>query len=228
MDENEPGMTLELQRAAPSDSARVQLRRATDTAHRRLHVHPSFAALLSGQIDRPAYRALLAGLLGFHEPLEKSLFATPWQTMFGLNMGERRRVNSLFEDLADLHMTAEQIRILPRMSAALLPILDTPGKFLGCLYVREGATLGGRVLSRKLDLLFHSNLRYYTESRGRQFLTGMNGDTVRWSHLCGVIEDKTWRSLIPDMILGAIETFAALECWLDGQANAVEPNTWRN
>ena len=154
MDENDFGKMLELQRVTPSDSARAQLRAATDTAHRRLHVHPSFAALVSGQIDRPAYRALLARLLGFHEPLEKCLFATPWLTMFDLDMGERRRVNSLFEDLADLQMTAEHIRILPRIPAALLPILDTPGKFLGCLYVREGATLGGRVLSQKLDFLW--------------------------------------------------------------------------
>ena len=216
MDENDFGKMLELQRVTPSDSARAQLRAATDTAHRRLHVHPSFAALVSGQIDRPTYRALLARLLGFHEPLEKCLFATPWLTMFDLNMGERRRVNSLFEDLADLQMTAEHIRILPRIPAALLPILDTPGKFLGCLYVREGATLGGRVLSQKLDFLFPSNLRTHKELRGRQFLTGKNGDTVRWSHLCGVIENKAWISLIPDMILGATETFAALECWLDG------------
>lgn len=225
MDENESGKTLELRRAAPSDSARAQLRAATDTAHRRLHVHPFFAALVSGQIDRPAYRALLARLLGFHEPLEKRLFAAPWQTMFGLDMGEHRRVNSLIEDIADLHMTAEHIRILPRIPAALLPILDTPGKFLGCLYVREGATLGGRVLSQKLDFLLQPDLRNHKELRGRQFLTGRNGDAVRWSNLCGVIGDKAWISLIPDMILGATETFGALECWLDGQANAVEPNT---
>ena len=225
MDENDSGKTWESQRAAPSASARAQLRAATDTVHRRLHVHRSFAALVSGQINRPAYRVLLARLLGFHEPLEKRLFATPWQTMFGLDMGERRRVNSLIEDLADLQMTAEHIRMLPRIPAALLPILDTPGKFLGCLYVREGATLGGRVLSQKLDLLLRPEWLDHKDVRGRRFLTGMNGDPVRWSKLCGVFEDKTWISLIPDMILGATETFAALECWLDGLADVVEPNT---
>jgi heme oxygenase len=220
MDENDPGTAD----AASSQSARARLRAATDTAHRRLHVHPSFAALASGQIDLPAYRALLARLLGFHEPLEQRLLAAPWQALFGLDMQDRSRVKSLIDDLADLQMTREHIQTLPGIPDAALPALDTPGRFLGCLYVREGATLGGLVLSRKLDLLFKTELPMHKDLSGRRFLTGLDGDAARWSQLCEIIENKTWIGLLPAMISGAADTFAALECWLNGQTIPVDLN----
>ena len=121
--------------------ARDRLRAATHDVHMRLHRHPSFAQLADGTIDLVSYKSLLARLYGFHLPLEQALVQASHSLGIEVEMGSRRRVHRLRDDLRALQMTEAQITTLPCIMG--LPPLTTCGKLVGALYVREGSTLGG-------------------------------------------------------------------------------------
>ncbi|WP_428492383.1 biliverdin-producing heme oxygenase [Rhodopila sp.] len=212
---DEPSLQQALPAAPPSrqptpipDSARAALRRATDAVHTRLHRLPALDCLATGQIDRAAYRRLLARLWGFHRPIEHRLRAAPWPTA-ALLMPQRRRAHLLHQDLRALGVASAEIADLPRISIDRLPALTDAARFLGCLYVREGATLGGRVLAAALDpLLGRATLS------GRRFLLGTSNDPALWRLLCEALETVEPNNR-DGLIAGASETFAALEAWLD-------------
>jgi heme oxygenase (biliverdin-IX-beta and delta-forming) len=119
----------------------AQLRESTRAAHARAEA--SLAPL--AQPDSLAgYAELLRVLWGFQAPLERLLgrqelpAAVGWPT--------RRRLGALAADLTELGVTGAS---LPEATG--LPALDGPGAVWGMLYVTEGATLGGRVLRRRIE-----------------------------------------------------------------------------
>ena len=198
-------------RISPADSAvtaRAALQAATSGAHARLHTHPAFSALATGTIDREGYRVLLARLYGFHAPLERRLQAVSWDHAFGLTMSRRRRIHRLRLDLHDLNVPPDDIAALPCIGEERLPHMDRPGRLLGCLYVREGATLGGRVLARALDRLFGPR-----GCKGRRFLGGADGDAALWRDCCAAIEAAARSGHLAEIAAAASETFEAFEGW---------------
>ncbi|HKM61989.1 MAG TPA: biliverdin-producing heme oxygenase [Acidisphaera sp.] len=194
-------------------SARTVLRERTADAHARLHVHPAFAALAAGQTDRYEYRALLVRLYGFHAPLERKLEALPWNDAFGMTIVPRTRVHLLRLDLHDLDLTPAEVASAPSLPDSRLPGLNTPGRLLGCMYVREGSTIGGRTLARALDPLFGTG-----DATARRFLSGAPADAALWRDCCAAIEAASKAGHLPDMIAGANDTFDALETWLSPAA----------
>src|SRR3954464_6094559 len=131
----------------PAGGARMALRAATAVAHERLHHLPALAPLAEGTISRPAYAALLRRMLGFHLAVERCVAEGPSVLGLGIDVTERRRSPLLRADLAALGATDEGVE------AAALPALGSAAQVLGCLYVVEGSTLGGRELARRLDHL---------------------------------------------------------------------------
>ena len=188
-------------------AARDSLREATHDVHMRLHRHSSFAQLAAGTIEMAPYKMLLARLYGFHVPLETALVQASSALGLEVEMDCRRRVHLLRDDLHSLQSTAAQIEALPRIAA--LPSLTTCGRIVGTLYVREGATLGGKILARQLDGLLGAGLH------GRLFLTGDPGEHGLWQRCCSLVEKVATDGNLDDMIQAAVETFSALEAWLD-------------
>lgn len=193
--------------AIARSGARDRLRAATHDVHMRLHRHPSFAQLADGTIDLVSYKSLLARLYGFHVPLEQALVQASNTLGIDVEMNRRRRVHLLRDDLSTLQMTEAQITALPWIMG--LPPLMTCDKLVGALYVREGATLGGRVLARQLDGLLGSGSMH-----GRLFLAGGPGEPRLWQGCCALVEQIAADGHLDDMIASAINTFVALETWL--------------
>jgi heme oxygenase (biliverdin-IX-beta and delta-forming) len=193
-------------------AARDALREATHDVHMRLHRHPSFAQLAEGTIDLKGYSLLMARLYGFHAPLEAALVTglqrLPSNRAFmTVEMGRRLRVHRLREDLQALHMSEIQIEALPLM-ATQLP-MNSWGQFAGALYVREGATLGGRVLAKGLDRVLGSG-----HFLGRSFLAGDAEEKALWQTCCFMIDEVAADGHFDDTIASALATFDALETWL--------------
>jgi heme oxygenase len=183
-------------------SARVALREATAGIHARLHDVPAFKALAEGRLTRPAYAALLRRLLGFHAAIEAALEAAPSLRPYGIDLAERRRSGLLRDDLATLGAEAAADR-------APVPRLDSAARALGCLYVTEGSTLGGRQLARGLDHLLPAG------APGRAFLLGHGArHGAMWQACCAAVEACGQE---PDglsaMAAGAADSFAAFEAW---------------
>lgn len=187
-------------------NVRSALREATREVHERLHQHPNFAALLDGTLTVTSYRRLLARLYGFHRPYEDVLLSLPSQWWHGLNPEPRRRAYRLAEDLAALGLTSSELSALPFVPP---PAIECCEELLGCLYVREGATLGGRVLARRLEPMCWPN------GAGRSFFSGTAQDSMLWAELCLALDRIGNKQNISAMTGAACATFAAFEAWLN-------------
>jgi heme oxygenase (biliverdin-IX-beta and delta-forming) len=133
----------------------ARLKSGTEQQHREIEalIDPmkNFASL-------EAYKAHLLKTWTFYRPLEANLAALDWGAV-GIDFDSRRKVPLLEEDIRFLripHSSTEDLR---------QPLDRTNLEFaLGCLYVLEGATLGGQVISRhlaKLDIGPESGGRFF-------------------------------------------------------------------
>lgn len=85
---------------------------------------------------------------------------------------------------------------------------------LGCLYVIEGATLGGRVITRHLQ-----NQLGTTPDSGGAFFDGYGAETgSRWKAFCTMLSQYADHSADEDrqaaIVAGANRTFETLTHWL--------------
>jgi len=187
----------------------ARLREATRPLHDRLEADLD---LLNPTLSRDRYRELLEGMWGFYQPLEARLAPlTAWDEC-GFDFERRRKTLLLERDLRGLGVEREALAALPRCDFE--PGGGSFGGALGCLYVLEGATLGGQVMSRHLKEtlgLGPENGCAFFNSYGaqvgpmwtafREFLT---------FHGAG-------RGVEEAVVEGACETFCRLHGWLTEQ-----------
>ena len=190
-------------------SARAALRAATGEVHERLHAVPAFRDLAEGRVTRAEYAALLRRLLGFHAPLEARLAAVPALDAF-VDVDARRRAWLIREDLAALD-EPDAVGVLD-----LAPMEDA-GFAMGCLYVTEGATLGGLHLARALDGVLPAGVE------GRRFLLGHGArHGEMWREFCAALEqcgaEPEQRAR---MVEGAVEAFGWFEGWVSNPGRVV-------
>lgn len=183
----------------------VRLRKATQRAHQRLErrvdVKKRFASPL-------AYKEYLGLMFGFCAGVEQQLNGE----FFGAALSDyesRRKLPLLTQDLAHQGVASAALHLVPLCPG--LPVCADVATAFGCLYVVEGATLGGRTLLP----LVESRLGY-TASAGAQYLASYGEHTTeRWQQFTVAI-DRWCRP--PERFAraarAAIETFAALEQWL--------------
>ena len=103
--------------------------------------------LTSESLGRDAYRRTLERFYGFYRPLEAGLWAAGGWLERGLDITERSKTPLLEADLRALG--AGDPAGLPVCTD--LPPHATVAAAFGCLYVLEGATLGGQVISRSVQ-----------------------------------------------------------------------------
>lgn len=122
-----------------------KLKRSTRAHHDRVEAH---VRVLEPGFTPGDYQKLLARMLGFYRPIEARLrtLAT-WQEL-GLTPALRWKVPLLEQDLVQTGIGIDALARLPICTD--LPALDTVPSALGCMYVLEGATLGGAVIARYL------------------------------------------------------------------------------
>jgi heme oxygenase len=183
-----------------------RLRTETQVLHSALEAR---IPVMDPAFSLAGYRRLLTRFYGFYVPLETRLVAWSRAEGRGLDYAERVKVPALERDLIALGETAETVAQLPRCAA--LPALATEAQGLGCLYVVEGSTLGGQVITRQLQ----KSLGLSSES-GVAFFNGYGAETgARWKTFGFRLEEAAARLDQDDaLIAGANETFRTLERWL--------------
>lgn len=180
------------------DAVRV----ATAEHHRRLEALPSQTRLMAHADDPAEYRSTLIRLYGFHAPLAAA-FAREAPALFaGIRLG--RHVEALRHDLFDLGLSAADVASVPLCTA--LPSLGTLDQALGCAYVVEGSSLGGRVIFKHLSqrsgagpLRFFAGDGEHTASAWRGFCAQLNAEVTCVDEACA----------------SACATFEVLTAWLD-------------
>jgi heme oxygenase len=178
----------------------AHLRIATAEAHRSLETR---LALLSRPLDRQRFCDVLEGFYGFHLIWEAAIRQRP---RIAALHSDRGRLPHLRRDLLALGRTEAEIGALPVCHLAA-GLADDDATAAGAIYVLEGSTLGGRLISRELSeaqWLPAGGLTYFDPYGAR---TG-----EMWRGF------KTWLSNEapqPERVVdGARRTFRLLETWL--------------
>ena len=99
------------------------------------------------RLTREEYRVLLQMFYGFYQPLEDALAQSEPRLLSAVEFASRRKTPLLQADLRALGESSAEMAALPRCVA--LPGICGLGGALGCLYVLEGATLGGQALLKQ-------------------------------------------------------------------------------
>ena len=182
------------------------LKEATAPLHGALE---SKLPLLDAHLSQHTYRQFLHRFLGYYEPLEAKLLAFPYWSALDFDYAERHKTPRLLQDLQALGETPDAIQGLARCRD--LPLLATQGQLLGCLYVIEGATLGGQIITRHLQ----ANLGL-TPSSGASFFEGYGEQTGRqWKAFGAMLKASATETESHDAIVAsANQTFETLDNWL--------------
>lgn len=158
--------------------------------------------LLSIDYSKPEYAEHLSRLLGFYEPFEAALARAmeggAWPALPG-------RSDLLRRDLEDLGFGPSAVRAFPRCDA--VPVVSKT-TLAGCLYVYEGASLGGQIVARHLMRSLgdgHAFAFYHGDAAGRQ---------RQWKTFCASLE----RCSVPSLeaaAASAVSIFSALGDWME-------------
>jgi heme oxygenase len=192
------------------NAVRERLRARTSALHERVERTVLRLGLTSNEAG---YRRYLEKLFRFHAPLEPELHAVAGLAELGLDLGERSKCEALLGDLGALGVGPRDLG--PTTWCEHTPrILDVPGA-LGCLYVLEGATLGGQVLFRTLAEREPEVMRVAS-----RYLRGYGAGTgQRWRaflEALGTLADDERACLAAEE--SACTTFVELERWLGARA----------
>jgi heme oxygenase (biliverdin-IX-beta and delta-forming) len=157
------------------------------------------------------YSDLLARLYGFYEPFEAELDLAVTRWELPIDLDARRKAPLIAWDLAALGRPRSVVDGLSRCVGVPRP--SSPATALGCLYVTEGATLGGRIIARDVERRLGFGPR-----DAASFFHGYGAETgPRWRAFCSLIATASCSTIAADAILaGAIETFIAYRRWLEG------------
>lgn len=184
------------------------LQRLRAETSRNHGVIESLMPVLDPNISLIAYGQLLHRLLGYYAPLEDLLRAEIeiyWPDQEYLCI-ERAKVPLLERDLQAIE---KELALTERCLD--LPRLNTPAQVLGCLYVIEGATLGGQIIRKHLL----ANLGIGPES-GAAFFNGYGNNTaIQWqSFRSFLINNAESMNQDNEIVVSANETFKTLSLWL--------------
>ena len=182
------------------DGLHARLRAATDPAHRALEAGLDWQARVA---TRAGYRDLLARLHGFHATWECAIGAELADEPF---LAPRRRLALLAADLDHLGLAPAAVAALPR---AVAIALDGPAAATGALYVLEGSTLGGQLISRALGEAAWApaeGLRYFNPYGRRT--------AAMWGQFRTALDTAVPALDAEAVVEGARATFAALQAGL--------------
>jgi heme oxygenase len=185
------------------------LRNATQNQHEKIEqqldlLRPSFA--------RGDYLALLRSFYGFVQPWEHAvepLLEPELPGFFEL----RRKLPNIAADLRYFGSTADDLACIA--SCKQLPVLKNIGAALGSMYVIEGSSLGGAILSRH----FATHLGVLPDA-GCRFFSGYGDRTGRMWSAFGQLIGSRPPAENNDMLEASVMTFDILSAWFRSETHA--------
>jgi len=160
-----------------------------------------------------AYRRILERFYGFYAPLEPAIWAVGGWADRGLDPDARQKVPLLEADLRTLGDDA--LTALPLCND--LPLLVTPADCFGCLYVLEGSTLGGQLISRQIQCV----LGFTPESGGRFFYGYGDKTGEMWQNFRSAVTGFVVSPTDQDAAVAAAkDTFQKLHRWTAARKNS--------
>jgi heme oxygenase len=185
-----------------------QLKRETAGLHKRLEAQ---LGLLGLEFSIHRYVQVLQIFYGFYAPVEASLVRLTTARP-GLGFPLRARSELIESDLLALGLSRRELAELPRCTN--LPRLSCLEDLAGCLYVLEGACLGGQVIAPTLDQRLG-----VAKGSGASFFVGDGEATsARWIFVLDWLEELVRAGARSEEITAAAcATFLTLARWVEQQ-----------
>lgn len=153
------------------------------------------------------YTAILRDFYGFISPMEKHIA----QHAAGHipDMHKRRKSGSLIEDIQFFEdFIPQKEEVCPEDE---LPSINTAASSIGALYVFEGSTLGGEIITA----LIAKKLNISTE-KGFSFFRSYDGDRMRmWQLFKNAMDEFGKKADEKEVVLSAQQTFTKMHNWLN-------------
>ena len=206
-----PGATCQMNVESAPASAQVLTRLKTETRPQHDAIEAALD-LTSETLTLDEYRLTLERFHGFYLPLEAELVKIGGWTehgpdLCGLDLTKRQKAHLLKTDLQVLGVI--DIEMLPVCTE--LPPHGTVAAAFGCLYVLEGATLGGQVISQILG----RNLGIKPETGGRFFHGYGDRTGAMWQAFRAALTAAVVKPCEADEVVAAAkETFLMLQHWM--------------
>lgn len=188
----------------------ADIKQATRVKHDEIEQNTLMKAVADNTIDRPDYYQLLYKFYGFHKAAEQVLLNTTLWQQYNFDINARRKTSLLSKDLTYLGYQGgfEEIPLCKN-----LPNLTNDAARLGFLYVIEGSTLGGQVLSRQLKQKFD-----FSQTKGASYFNSYGKENLRnmWFGFQALLENyvSNNESQAEAIMSSASETFDKLNIWL--------------
>ncbi len=180
-----------------------QLRSKTAYSHQLIEQNSLSQSLMSQHVTITQYAQYLKSMYGFVYGFEKMVFPLLKQYQL-LQIDDRRKSQLIQADLALLNHTAAE----PFVNDDLYSThYQTAAAALGGMYVLEGSTLGGQIISRHLSKVLGDSVIGKTT-----YLTAYNGQTgSRWKIFLQLLCDVGATTANEDEIIeSAVNTFSLL------------------
>jgi heme oxygenase len=150
------------------------------------------------------YASILKMFYGYFHPLESIIrfYITP-----GIleDIDERRNSSFIINDLKAIGYSTEPLALCTQ-----LPKINSSLAALGAMYVLEGSTLGGRMISR---MLMKNTLVPFSNSN-LHFFNGYKDETgKKWTSFLAVLEEHA--EGVDAIVSAANETFNCLTQWME-------------
>jgi heme oxygenase len=195
---------------APTRLKASALRRRLRQETAKLHDHlDAQLPLLDPHLSIGRYRDVLEVFLGFYAPLEDNLTRLASSAFSPFELPLRLRAELIERDLLALGASRRQLAELPRCTD--LPRLSCLEDLAGCLYVLEGACLGGQVIAPALQ----GRLGLDRENGASFFIGDAEATPARWNRVVGWLDSlPSDGARIEDIVASACSTFSALIRWV--------------
>ena len=159
---------------------------------------------MSDSLTRARYIRVLQVFHAFFSQWECVLDQTCPDSLRSVWLG-RRRTSRLQQDLLELSASTDPALNLVLSSESV----SGSGHWLGSVYVLEGSTLGGQVISRFLERHFG-----WSGGRGYSYFQGYRDETaMRWKQVCAALEEA--ESECNQILEGAHHMFHTLDGFLE-------------
>ena len=158
----------------------------------------------SPAFDLEQYKRIVSSFYGYLMPLERRMSASA-DLRSPVDLSSRRKTPALQDDLNSLGVDSSRVRL-----CSVLPDLSNESRLIGCLYVIEGSTLGGQIISRRLA----ETLGLRRES-GAAYFHGYGLETAaRWKEFRTAVAGVAPSLKADETLAGARQTFITLDEWL--------------
>jgi heme oxygenase (biliverdin-IX-beta and delta-forming) len=184
-----------------------KLRGATTTAHQALEENPTAKVLMSPTVTLDAVDQYLKSMYGFVKGFEEIVFPILENSLPQLS---ERRKTRLFA--VDLQISVHEINELPLFpSTELLAQYNSLSKAWGGMYVLEGSTLGGQIITKHLQgMLGEASAKKlnYLRPYGSQA-------SLMWKNFLHYFSLAAVSPCEEDEIIdSAVQTFSLLDNWM--------------